>query len=102
MHHAEVAFHKGKAVVEEAARRRGMTEEQAAKVAKVVGWADQITEWSINFPVVTAVTGNPLAGKVSSFLPLGSAAYLAYSTARSPVATLGAAWAVLTGKAKSA
>lgn len=95
LHHAETGMRAGKAVAIEAARQRGLSSEAAKRVGRVVGIVDTIASWTVNVPATTVLTGNPLAGKAAGLLPVGSMAYLAYSTARNPLATLRAAKAAL-------
>jgi hypothetical protein len=52
-------------------------------------------------PATFALTGSPVAAKVSSWLPLASMAYVAYSTARNPLATVRAARAVIRGTTRA-
>ncbi len=85
-HKAMIAFHKGKELSVEVARERGLGEEHAERVGKIIAIADQAVAWTTTFPVVSAVTGNPAIGKVASFLPMASFGYLAMSTARNPYA----------------
>lgn len=97
-HKVMIGFHKGKELAEEMAKERGASPEAAAMTARVIGVADQALAWTTTFPVVSAVTGNPAAGKVASFIPMASLAYLTYSTARNPLATLRAAYRVFVAK----
>lgn len=92
---AMIGFHAGKAMVEETAKQRGLPVEHAERVAKIIGIADQVLAWTTTFPAVTALTGSPVAGKAAAFLPMASLGYLAYSTARNPLATVKAARAVM-------
>ena len=100
-HRVMIGFSKGKEMAAQVAAERGAPDLEADRVGKVVGVVDQILTWTTTFPVVTAATGNPMAGKVASFLPVASLAYLTYSTARNPLATLRAAKKVFGGKAKT-
>ena len=94
-HHAMTAFRKGKELALEAARERGLSEEHVEKVGRILGIADMTTAWTINAPVVGALTGSVAAAKVASFLPVASLAYIAGSTVRNPFATIRAAKKVL-------
>lgn len=90
-HVAMKGFSKGKKAVASLAKERGLSEEQADRAAKVVAVIDQALAWTTTFPAVTAATGNPALGKAASFLPMGSMCYVAWSTARNPLATWRAA-----------
>jgi hypothetical protein len=101
-HRLMIGFRKSREMVREAAKERGMSPQQADRVAKVVGTADAIAAWTVNMPATLAVTGSVTAAKISSWVPVGALAYLAYSTARNPAATYRAAKKVLAGKAAGA
>lgn len=97
---AETLLSKGRQLSGEIARERGLSDEQAARVERVVGLVDTIAAWTVNVPVTAALTGNPLAGKAAGLMPVASMAYLAYSTARNPLAVLRAAKTTLTTATK--
>lgn len=99
LHHwTMIAFSKGKEMAVEMARERGFDEAKVQRIGTVVGCVDQALAWTTTFPAVTAITGNPVAGKAASFVPMASLGYLLYSTARNPLATLRAAKTILSGK----
>lgn len=90
-HHAETSYRVGRNVALAVAQERGASPEQAERLGKIIGAADAILGWTVNFPVVTALTGNPLTGKASSWLPVASMGYIAYSGLRNPIKTVRAA-----------
>lgn len=94
-HRAMAAFRKGRELAVEVARQRGLGEAHAERVGRILGIADQGLAWTVNFPATVAVTGSVTAGKVASFLPVASLAYVAASTARDPFAAMRAAKTVL-------
>jgi hypothetical protein len=86
-------------LVERVAKERGATPEVAARAKKIATVADAAAAWTVNVPAAAAglsaagvggVAGAALS-KVAYYLPVGSLAYLAYSTSRNPLATLRAA-----------
>lgn len=78
-HKALAVFHGARHLAREVAKERGADDEAADRLAAGLGAADLTLGWTTNFAVVTAATGNPLAGKVSAWVPVASMAYLAYS-----------------------
>ena len=90
-HVAMAGFHAGKKFTEQIAREKGHGPAAAERAARIVAVADQVVAWTTTFPLVSALTGNPALGKAASFAPLGSLAYLAYSTADDPLAVWRAA-----------
>ena len=96
---AETLLVKGKQMAREAAKERGLSDDQVERVARLIGIADAIASWTVNVPAVTLATGNVGLGKVAGLMPVASMAYLAYSTARNPLAVLRAAKTALTNKA---
>jgi len=97
-HQAMKGFSKGKEFVTKIAEEKGKTKEQVERTAKVIAFLDQAVAWTAAFPTVTAVTGNPALGKASSFIPMVSMGYVAFSTATNPLATYRAAKRMLTEK----
>jgi hypothetical protein len=95
LHRAETGLRKGNQWAVESARARGLSDEQATKVGKVLGVIDTVAAWTVNVPAATLATGNPLVGKAAGLFPVASAAYLAYSAARDPLAVVKAAWKTL-------
>jgi hypothetical protein len=90
-HKLMIGFHKAQEMVEAVARERGLPAEHAAKVAKIAALVDQSAAWSGASFVAGAAAGGVLGGKLLSYVPVASLAYLSYSTARNPWATLRAA-----------
>lgn len=88
-----VVSHKTRDIAANAARRRGMTEENAARLARTLAVADFLGGYVTG--IAAGATVSPWAGKAASMLPSVSAVYLAYSTARNPAATWRAAREVL-------
>lgn len=78
---AFASYTAGQAFAERVAKERGYTDEQAHRLRGVLAGLD-------------VATAKPVAltlGAAASFVPVASVAYLAYSTARDPVATIKAA-----------
>lgn len=94
-HKLMTAMRVGKETAVQAAKERGLSPERTERLAKILGTADMVSAWTVNFPATVAVTGSAAAGKLASFLPVASLSYLAYSTARNPLATVRAAKAVM-------
>jgi DNA topoisomerase-1 len=88
-----IAAHKTRDIAVNAAKRRGMTDEQASRLHKTLAVADFLGGYIVGG--ITAATTSPLAGKSAAFLPSVSAVYLAYSAARDPAATWKAALEVV-------
>lgn len=88
-HKLSIAAGKTRDVAVNAAKRRGMTEEGAARLARTLALADFAGGYVTGG--LAAATVSPWAGKAAAFLPSVSAVYLAYSTARNPKATWAAA-----------
>jgi len=76
-------------VAAEAAKERGLSEEAATKLRHALHVADFFGGYATGGAAL-AVAG-PIAAKVAAVMPSVSVAYLAYSTARNPLATLRAA-----------
>lgn len=76
--------------VQAVAKERGLSEEQVNRLAAVVATADIALGGSRSAGAATAVGLGALAAP-AAFVPWGSVGYLAYSTARNPLATLRAA-----------
>lgn len=105
-HVLEAGVRTSQAMVRNAARERGLPEEHVERVARITAVADGLLRWTANIPVAHEVihvlhladgwAGFGLA-KVGFYMPFGSAAYLAYSTARNPLATVRAAGRLMRG-----
>jgi hypothetical protein len=97
-HYAETSYRVGRQMALEVAKERGGSPEHIERVGRIVGNADLVLGWTVNFPLATAITGSPLLGKVSSWLPVASAGYIAYSLSRNPIKTIRASARSLAGK----
>lgn len=80
----------GQALAERVARERGHDEEQARRLRGVLSAVDMATFKPLSLALHASGMSAATLGAVS-FIPPASAAYLAYSTARDPMATLRAA-----------
>ncbi len=104
VHYAEAtmtaAMKRTQRLAAEAARERGLSEEQVAKLHRVLAAVDIAASWVSGKGVTAATGGNVALGYAAGMMPTASAAYLAYSTARDPKATLRAAKKLLRGQAK--
>jgi hypothetical protein len=111
VHHAlDVGKEAAQRLALEAASERGLSDEHVEAVGKVARLVDGFLAWTTNVPVVhhvlerrvpehAAHLSGPLGfaiAKMGFFVPIGSLAYLAVSTAANPLATARAAWKVLT------
>lgn len=101
-HKVMLGFTKGKELAQQVARERGLPESHVERVGKVLATADLVSAWTVNFPAVTAITGSAVAGKAASWVPVASLAYLGYSTARNPLATIRAARKLIAGQVGAA
>lgn len=90
-HKVMTGFREAKELAKNVGKERGLTDAQVEKLGKVVGMADLVSAWTINMPATLALTGSFSAAKVSSWIPVASLGYIAYSTARNPMATVRAA-----------
>lgn len=88
-HKLQIASHKTRDIAVKAAAARGATPEQTQRLAKSLALADFIGGY-VTGAAAGAMAG-PLAAKTAMFLPSVSAVYLAYSAAKSPLATWKAA-----------
>jgi hypothetical protein len=89
-HKLAIAAHKTREIAREAATARGLDADRAERLGRILAIADFAGGWIAGG--ATAAVAGPLAGKaVSLTLPTASALYLAYSTARNPLATWKAA-----------
>lgn len=91
LHQAEGAIRGGKALALEVAQERGLPETHVARVGTVLAVADNVMAWTVNFPATLAMTGSLSIAKGSSFVPVASMAYVAYSGVANPFATIRAA-----------
>jgi hypothetical protein len=87
---AFVTWTAGQALAERVSRERGATPEQARRLRAVVSALDLATFKPLSLGLHAAGVSAATLG-LTSFVPPASAAYLAYSTARDPVATWRAA-----------
>lgn len=88
-HKLQIASHKTREIAVKAAAARGATPEQTARLSKSLALADFIGGYVTGG--AAGVVAGPLAAKTAMFLPSVSAVYLAYSAAKSPLATWKAA-----------
>jgi len=92
-HKLGIAAHKTRDVAVKAAELRGLDEGQTKKLKASLAMADFFGGY-VSGAAAGAVAG-PLGAKVAMFMPSASAVYLAYSTAKDPVATWKAALQVV-------
>jgi hypothetical protein len=83
------ALHKTNEVAVAAAKERGFSDEATAKLKRVLMTADFLGGYATG--AAALVVAGPIAGKIAAVMPSASVAYLAYSTARNPLATWKAA-----------
>lgn len=80
---------KTQAIAVEAAKVRGLSDEGAEKLRRALYVADFLGGYATGGAALVAA--GPIAGKVAAVMPSASVAYLAYSTAKNPLATWTAA-----------
>lgn len=90
-HKVMLGFRKANELVVAAARERGLDETQTKTLARTLALTDTALAWTVNMPAAYAATGSSGVAKAASWVPVASLGYLAYSTARDPLATLRAA-----------
>lgn len=88
LHKAESGLAAGKGLALEVARQKGKSDEHVERVGRILAVADNALAWFVNMPATLAVTGSITTAKVSSFLPLASMAYVAFSYVTNPLATI--------------
>lgn len=90
-HALEGAYNAGRELAVEVARERGLSDEHADRVGRVLAWADGIQRWTTNIPAAheaihtLAHIGGPVAfvgAKAGYYVPVASLAYVGYSMAR--------------------
>lgn len=86
---AFATFIAGQDMAERVAKERGLNDEQAAKLRGICTAVDLAGAKAV--PLTLGAIGLGAFGVGGSFIPLGSASYLAYSTAKDPMAVLRAA-----------
>lgn len=91
---AFATYAAGQALAAKVAEERGASPEQVTRLKAALTTIDVFTFKTVTFPVVAAVAG-PGAATAATFVPLGTAMYLCYSTARDPRATVRGARALL-------
>ncbi len=89
-------------VAAQAAKERGLPDTHVERVARVTAAVDFATSFALSKGATLATGGNPVAGFAAGMLPSASVAYLAYSTARNPKATLRAARKLVRGELNTA
>jgi hypothetical protein len=106
-HHLNSIGKSTRAMVDEISKQRGLTPEQSRAVRTTVGAADMFTTNVTNIPFVheqlerhgvgehLGTVGTFMAAKVGFYMPIGSAAYIAYAAVRHPLATARAAKAMV-------
>ncbi|WP_162657357.1 hypothetical protein [Tuwongella immobilis] len=98
-----ILAHTTRKVARQAAREQGLPPEHIKRVSKILAVADFIGSYATSaggLVVGGAIAGKPgaVVGKLLGMgIPIGSAAYLAYSTARNPMATIRAAQKLVKG-----
>jgi hypothetical protein len=95
---AFATYTAGQQLAEEVAKAKGASPEQAARLRAVLSTVDVLTFKPVMLGLELAA--GPVVAGTASFVPLGSATYLAYSTARDPLATLRGAAALVKRAAK--
>lgn len=83
------AQHKTREIAVAAAKEHGLNDKQAAVLHRCLAIADFLGGFASG--AAGAAIAGPIGAKVGGMLPTASAAFLAYSTARDPAATLRAA-----------
>lgn len=94
-HKVMLGFEKSKMLAEEVAKEKGMDPKKAAKVARILGYADLALAWTVNAPTTFAVTGSMGAAKAASWIPVASLAFAVGSGMTNPYAALRAAKTVI-------
>lgn len=102
--HAEkamsVAMVRTQALAKRAAQERGLPADHVERVGRVLAAADFALSFAASKGTAAATGGNAVAGFAAGMMPTASVAYLMYSTARDPLATLRAAKAYVQGQVK--
>jgi predicted double-glycine peptidase len=96
---AFATWRAGQAMAERVARERGLSDEEARRLRGVLSTLDLAAFKPIALGLEATGVGLAAVG-AASFIPLASASYLAYSTARDPMATLRAARGAIRDAAK--
>lgn len=102
-HKLNTVYDASQKMVTQVARERGLNVEHVARVAKIAATVDLVARWTVNIPIVheglhlTGIGGAAgfMAAKVGYYIPVGSLAYLGYSTAVNPLATIRAARSII-------
>jgi hypothetical protein len=87
---AMASYTVAQSAVKAVAAERGFTSEQIEHVSEIVGVVDLVGGGKV-FPGILKATGFGALAYAGGFVPVGSIGYLAYSTARDPMATTRAA-----------
>lgn len=102
--HAEramsVAMVRTQALAKRAAQERGLPADHVERVGRVLAAADFALSFAASKGTAAVTGGNAVAGFAAGMMPTASVAYLLYSTARDPLATLRAAKAYVAGQVK--
>lgn len=102
-HAALIGLHKSEELAKEALHERGGSDQDVKRLGRILFVADMIGGYASG--AAGAAVGGALGAKVGSLMPTASVAYLAYSTAKNPLATWRAAKTVVRrtlGKAEPA
>ena len=102
-HGLQGMYDRGQALARQVARERGLPEEYVQRVGRLLAATDAIGKWTVNVPglhEVLSLTGvggvaGFLTAKAGYYVPVASLAYVGYSTARDPFATIRAAQGVV-------
>lgn len=104
-HGLEYPYKMSQALAKEVARERGLDDKQVARVGKILGVIDGVTRWTnwgplhyVNHALEVAAGPGMLISKASYYVPIGSLAYIAGSTATNPFATIRAARTAVKGQ----
>lgn len=93
---AFVTYTAGQKLAEEVAKQKGASPEDAAKLRALLSTIDIATLKPVQIGL--SLAAGPAVAGAASFVPVGSLSYLAYSTAKDPLATLRAVRSSITGK----
>lgn len=106
----EMPFQACQKLAKQVAVERGLSPEHAKKVGRLLAIADATLQWTVAKPLMHQILHTLGMGEAASIagsfagdmtLPVASLSYVAYSTARNPLATIRAAHKLVTGKLKA-
>lgn len=78
-HKVMIGFRLARQGVEKEALRHGASPDTARRVGQVLGTLDLALAWTVNMPLTLAATGSLTLAKASSWLPVASLGFLAFS-----------------------